>query len=58
MVIKSKIKFAALFGFVLSILSLILHLFLAKRSNVGYSFGEGFSPTIGNQVMMRSLVLL
>ncbi|CAM8884887.1 unnamed protein product [Rhodiola kirilowii] len=53
MIFKSKIKFAALLGLVLSILSLILHLFLAKSSNVGYNalngFGEDIASTIGLQ---------
>ncbi|KAF9614872.1 hypothetical protein IFM89_020969 [Coptis chinensis] len=56
MVFKSKIKFAALGGLVLSLLSLLVHLLLAKYSNVDlvqYSaftgFGLDFAPKLNRQ---------
>ncbi|KAK9290540.1 hypothetical protein L1049_008710 [Liquidambar formosana] len=56
MIFKSKIKWAALFGLVLSVSSLVVHLFLAKFSNVGlvqYSamvgLSEDFAAKLGTQ---------
>ncbi|KAF5204355.1 O-fucosyltransferase family protein [Thalictrum thalictroides] len=56
MIVKSKIKLAALGGLVLSLLSLLVHLLLAKYSNadlVQYSalsgFGQDFAPKLDRQ---------
>uniref|UniRef100_A0A7N0RI61 O-fucosyltransferase family protein n=1 Tax=Kalanchoe fedtschenkoi TaxID=63787 RepID=A0A7N0RI61_KALFE len=53
MFLKSKIKVTACLGLLLSISSLILHLFLARSSNAGYNsligFGDDFTSAIGVQ---------
>lgn len=51
MIFKSRIKWAALLGLVLSLFSLFVHLFLAKSSNVNIiplvGLSEDFSSTLG-----------
>ena len=57
MIFKSNIKWVALIGLILSLFSLLLHLLLAKFSNVSlveYSaltgLQEGLHPKLGTQV--------